>query len=598
MADAIIWMAMMSSDLLDAHQLAAELRLISNDDASFLNDLQLSKIDLTVDPEQWVRQVHNKIADLEVSIRKNRYAQYQNGGPKPLRSNGLPDWAEKERSQALQRSISAYAMLSERIKSRIARRSPPASSLFSAVQLALDVADIRTGLQLTKTSSTQIIFNQLSAIDIRLCLEWANHSEVSQNQIDEHYLTTLLGEYEATRLLSARAAELASISYYRALGNKVEDVSINQIYRTDSRWQECDLVVDGRPIDVKNARRSFSSKDSYVEHCVPRFKIDRATGSEVTINGVLSEYCAIADITGVGYQCRILGEVRVSDIRKLYVWARQRFGRFLSLEGLWKPDYQPGWVFEYPIQHYPQRVKSISKIGGLVNQLRSCGIADEQIPGWLHTLNAEPVPEPRIATEKLGILNDLRSMGREIGFSRPALFIFVMGLFLEVMISRQPGKTEDSLRELLFARGQGGSVSPLGLEDSQQYVANLIGILAGVRDEVFRQQIDLTGFKMTHPSVLRGLKRSGSWISLLAYCGGRLDFFGKSVKCGATPLFFGKHEVCSSCGYLVCDRCGYCSRNCDLVTNRQRSVAKQNHSKENSDDDWLSQSEQIIKTDR
>lgn len=187
----------MSSDLLDAHQLAAELHLISKDDASFLVDLQLSKIDLTADPEQWVQQVRKRIADLDVSTRKNRYAQYQNGGPKPLRPNGLPDWAEKKRYQALQRSISAYAMLGERIKSRIALRSPPASSLLSAVQLALDLANTLTGLQLTKTSSTQIVFNELSAIDIRLCLAWANHSEVSQNKIDEHYLTTLLGEYEA-----------------------------------------------------------------------------------------------------------------------------------------------------------------------------------------------------------------------------------------------------------------------------------------------------------------------------------------------------------------------------------------------------------------
>lgn len=106
---------MLSGDFHGAYKFAAELHLISKDDENFLIDLQLSKIDFTDDPEQWIQLVNKKIADLEILIHNNRYAQYRNGGPKPLRQNGLPDWAEKERYGDLQHAISAYAVLGERI---------------------------------------------------------------------------------------------------------------------------------------------------------------------------------------------------------------------------------------------------------------------------------------------------------------------------------------------------------------------------------------------------------------------------------------------------------------------------------------------------
>lgn len=447
---------------------------------------------------------------------------------------------------------------------------------FAALQLAAEIKiatlQLAAEIQKTQTKSLVRLARMPSPRDVKLCLAWAGVYSDALTHPNGTALSAQLEHYEASRLLSARFAELAAADYYVALGHKVTDISITQIEEGTDQWKDFDLLVDGRPVDVKNARRSFSSPESYVEHCVPRFKQARGIDAEVSIVGVLSDYHTAEKIMGDETAYQILGEVRVSDIRQLYVWMRKRFSHLLNLDGLWKAGYQPGWVFEYPKEHYPGRTTAtVVMAREIISQFIRANISADSIPGWLLTLcqDRELVGQLKISAEKHRILCDLHSLSEQLGFTRPALFVYVMGFLLESIANEvQANLVEGVLRDLIFVEG-----SPLGLEDTQGYIAELVDVLLRVQNESIRQKIKFVAFKLTHPSILRGQRCDGSWMTLLAYCGG-WRVFPVKVKCGAAPLFFGQNEVCPSCGHLVCDECGYCSQNCDLVVKRQEAVAR------------------------
>lgn len=559
---------------LDALKVAAELKLISEDDANLAREVLDRGFELSDSPEKWIDQIEMKLAELERAFQQSPYHRYLNGGRRPITYSGHNDWGAKDQYKATQTSIAELVGFNERIKGRLGQGIGGTTTLAYMLKAALGLTKILGDVQQTQADSNQLIIEPPKADDIRLCLTWAGQGATAAQHLDAQYLITALGDYEANRLLSARVAEHAAAKYYEAIGYVVIDVSIGQIGNSDDRWKDHDLLVNGRPIDVKNARRSFSSRDSYVEHCVPRFKQSRASGAEVSITGVLSEYSAVGKLEESISDCRILGEVTVSEIRRLYAWARRRFGHVLNIDGIWKPEYQPGWIFEYPPEHYPSRVAAITGIPGMIEKLKARGIASGRIPGWLLSL----CPDRELALSLAGsnqrrrILGDLHSLHDHIGFSRPGLFIYVMGLFLESIANgEQADQLDGPLRELFFIRGS-TSLRPLGLEDSQNYVANLIGMLVRVQNEALRQNIKFTTFRLAHPSILRGQRDSGSWMTLLAYCGGWREVPVRA-RCGATPLFFGQHEICQNCGHLICDDCGYCSHGCGLVVQRQSDVA-------------------------
>ena len=557
---------------LDALKVVAELKLISEYDDSLAREVLDRGFELSDRPEKWIYQVEEKLAELERTIQQSPYHRYLNGGRKPITSSGRDDWVAKDQYKAIQTSIAELLGFRERIKGRLGQGIGGTATFAHMLEVALCLTKILSDVQHTKADSSQLVMGPPKADDIRLCLAWAGQSATSAQCMDIKYLATALGDYEANRLLSARVAEHAAAKYYEALGHEVLDVSIGQFGSSDDRWKNHDLLVSGRPVDVKNARRSFSSHDSYVEHCVPKFKQSR--GAEVSITGVLSEYRLVREIEEETSSCRILGEVTISEVRRLYAWARARFGHILNIAGIWNSEYQPGWIFEYPPEHYPCRNEAIAGIPGLIEKLKISGIASNRLPGWLLPLcpDRELALSQTQSDQMTRILVDLFSLNDDIGFSRPGLFIFVMGSFLESIANgEQTGQLEVALRELLIIRGS-PNPRPLGLEDSQNYVVNLIGILVEVQNEAQRQRIKFSAFKLTHPSILRGQRDSGSWMTLLAYCGGWRDAPVRA-RCGATPLFFGQHAVCPNCGHLICDDCGYCSHGCNLVVQRQFDVA-------------------------
>ena len=404
--------------------------------------------------------------------------------------------------------------------------------------------------------------------DLHLCMAWSGKQIHSGANIEEsfNHLVSLIGSYDACRLLSARLAEKTASTYYEALGKSVTDVSILQLAGQDQRWRDFDLLVDGRPIDVKNARESFSSPDTYVEHCVPRFKLDRESGIDVSIVGVLSPYMTESKILAGEESSLILGEAHVQDIRDLYVWMRRRFGNGLNLNGLWRYGFLPGWIFEYSDSHYRNRAAAIKNIGALLQRIREqLPILLRIVPDWQIVLCADRNLITRLETTnpKRRILEDLISLRDQIGLSRPTLFVFAMGILLEAMLNDDLAEdVARTLRQLLFVNSD--SKLPLGLSDTQEYISSLINILPIVQQEATRQGIRFSCFKMPHPSILRGQRQDLSWMTLLAYCGGWREVPVRA-RCGASPLFFGSHESCPSCGHLVCGECGFCSTACALV---------------------------------
>jgi len=427
-------------------------------------------------------------------------------------------------------------------------------------------------LQAHEAATLTLISPKVKTRDITLCFKWGN-LDVPANQNTQN-LSAMLGNYDALRLLSARAAEVAVAEYYISLGQEVTDISIRQLDDGDDQWKDLDLFVGGRPIDVKNARKSFSSPESYVEHCVPRFKTDRKSNAQISIAGVLSDFSSERDILSGLSSCQILGETNVSVIRKLWSWMHTRFGKKFNVDGIWRQGFVPGWSFEYPETQYLRRSEAIAGLGEVVGKLtKGCLHPEQDIPGWILSLcpNREMVENIGIPGEKGNILTDLHRMDTEIGYSRPSLYLYVMGVMLESMLNERPVVELSSiLRELIFPAPY--TTIPLFLLDTQEYISNLIFLLSRVSEEAIRKDIRFAGFAMSHPSILRGQKVDRSWMTLMAYCGGWRTKPVR-VRCGSAPLFFGNEESCPSCGNLICEHCGYCSNTCDLVHNRQEAVA-------------------------
>lgn len=449
-------------------------------------------------------------------------------------------------------------------------------AVLEALGIVEVISSIAAALESQKTPTSHSPIHTFGIIDATLCMAWLDF------QLDESVEfwagVCSVEKYSRCLVYSARTAELAALSYYRALGHIVEDVSAQQLEGKSKDWVTFDIRASNRCIDVKNARQALHGPGHFVKHCVPRFKTDRTSLQDVAILGVLSDYRSSPDDYVKSLQTvTVLGEVTIQDLRGIYRWARARFGNGLDLEGLWKPQYVSGWLFEYPDEHYVGRSSAIQAVQPQLRRMKDAGCTGNEVPGWMLVLcKADSViAEFEMDEARRVLVNELRAIQIAVGLNRRSLYVYAMGLTLECLSHKTaPGEILARLLSILKIGMPWGSESTLlGLRDPQSYVEHLIETLTEIGQAAIERGLELTGFKLTHPAILLGIESSGRTSTLLAYCGGWQSQPFKA-QCGNAPLTLARHSSCAVCGHLICDNCGHCANNCPACQTRQEKIVE------------------------
>lgn len=438
--------------------------------------------------------------------------------------------------------------------------------------------ELKNGLIFNKNYSGGV-FEKKDAI---LCLKWANIN-VNYDNLDGAWevikiLQEFTSYYNVLRLVSARFAEKQVLNFYERFLPK--DISFHQVSGESSLWKDFDIEVKNTYLDVKNARPSFSGNGSYIEHCVSDFKKNRNNGNYVSIVGVLSEYKNnINDLISLNFSCSILGEVNVNDARSLYSWMRKRFGDYIDLSGMWGKGVVPGWMFEYSDEYYSIRNIGIDHITLMLD--RYCELNGDAIdfPPWVYLLDSRyrAPPESWSSLEK-NIYDDLKNLQASINISRRSIYLYILCFSLcELANKRSISNFLTVVERFIKIKSDNfGGSSILFLIDPHDtgYIESLISLLLILNEEYFKKIEDsYVRFKMTHPLILKGFQKDGIERTVMAYCGG-WRLIEPMVRCGKMPLVFGKNINCKTCGYLICDECGFCNNKCHESKMRQTNLAK------------------------
>lgn len=426
------------------------------------------------------------------------------------------------------------------------------------------------------------------------------------------------------KMLSARAAEKAVKHFYERIGSSVEDVAIRQLDGGTDEWKTHDLLVDGTiAVDVKNARRPMNGKDFYVEHTVPRFKLDRS-GRNVRIAGILSPYLQLEFLRNPR---KAASKFEVDDLVFLGETSREQIDRLSStftsahLEVIRSSERTiPNWVFGYPETSYRAFVDRVGQFK------RDCDWPEDS--EWQHVLSdsekvsAIPglcvagVPLPRaiaskLSPQQLGFYERLQvTVGSPPAL--PAIFLTVLSDFLERLKEDDPGYSPQGYLPILFPniprhsavspdmrRASGwppqlayplGAIDPLGLV--RALVDTLTALWLGRKKTSLAR---FSSFRFGGLGILQGREATQArWMTLVAYCGGTIyqtDESGTVLvndegepkyvkgKCGRSPLVIGRDRTCVDCGKLICSTCGFCSDSCQsklfqgvAATNRRRQT--------------------------
>ena len=406
----------------------------------------------------------------------------------------------------------------------------------------------------------------ISREDCRLITAWTNQNYDNINGPSD--LVNQLSEEKIRRLWSARLGELAALKYFGQFSNDVQDVSLTQIENRQKDWITHDLFADDVAYDVKNSRRSFSSRESYSEHCVPEFKQERRHNSDVVIVGVLSDYLTSQNIRQEqNGESEILGTVNALEIRTLCHWLDRNFSGVLDTSILGKSKFLPGWIFEYPALHQPGRNSGLEQAKAM---LREIGTEGKQLPliKWMASFEDNPqVVAPYLNKESDEIIwRTLRSADAGTGLSKRAVFLAILGVTLQESLRVETSYQPSDWRDWIFSNKSIDlqcKYLPLGMIDRGQYIENLIKMLQIIWDNAKLRLFDFRYFKLIHPSILKGQDVSGAWYTLIAYCGGWRS--NPVAKCGKTPIHMGNCNWCDICQHLICLECSHCSNGCQAT---------------------------------
>jgi hypothetical protein len=432
--------------------------------------------------------------------------------------------------------------------------------------------------------------------DIRVCIDY-EHINVSYepNYIynlftDSDYKLTKQWiqktnnyEFEYSRMISARGAEIASKFFYESLNYKVIDSAITQLNYKDDSWKFYDLSVGNKCIDVKNSRGVLNEKLSYTEHCIPRFKENR-NGNNIYILGVISPYFkldkgeeklihnAFRSNSNIENMVTILGETSLESINQY----SDRFSNKNLQIDLSKTNFIPDWILEYPEEFYRSRNilknKFLKKNIELPSAVEYRQINQNIIPFFLSCgldlpndyLEADAF-ETILNDVQINFYNRLKVQARKT-VTKPFLYLAILKHFTEklkdVDINYNP---QDYIKILYY---EGNYKYPLGIYDPTLIIKKFIDTLERLWKQkdgkIFQKYIT---FKYNQKGVLLGkTSMSSSWDTLLAYCGG---FIEKKGNCGFKPLNRSIHDICS-CNKIICPVCGFCKDGCSECLPRMK----------------------------
>jgi hypothetical protein len=441
----------------------------------------------------------------------------------------------------------------------------------------------------------KIITPPLNADDIRLVLAWKNKSLPIGTEPTLISMLDILDGWDISRLCSARSAELAAAQFYRQLGSTVTDVSIGQLNNHDTDWKTHDLIVDGKPVDIKNARQSFSDPSRYSEYLVPQFKEERRAGRAVSIVAVFSEYLSAGHLlAGESAQCTIIGEASQAELDSLVQWINSTFdGVLFSKEGSFSTGAKlPGWCFDYDTDMQAdgnvagalERIGQQAALSSLSLSEAGCSLMPFAFTSEKSLIKSMLERKHAAPEHSLQIWESLRSMKSFIGWSRRSLFIFVVGYTLAQAKSGVQDWSPNLLTEWLFLdKSKKATYWPMCLYDPLRYIAGIITSMAVLWRKSRETLNRLSSFRLASPWILIGSDANGNELTLMAYCGGWIKDGNRNVKCGQSPLILGVDQSCPHCNRLICHKCGYCTNNCTGMAMRQReslSTALEVHSSE------------------
>ncbi len=477
--------------------------------------------------------------------------------------------------------------LKQKVEEKHRRQQKARSKLESAFKTIIDPYGRLSQQALSDHIDAQLPHPELDMRDIQLSLEWSRSDELKSDINPAESQTIARGKYqknpELGRVLSARAAEKAAITFFRWHSFTVEDISVKQVIDPlNSEWATYDLIVNGFPVDVKNARRSAQNRDSYVEYCVPRFKQDRHN-EDVSIAGVLSNYL---------WPCHILMPKDAQCDTAILMLGTTTWRRILSLKTEFeRPNFLqidvspssnviqflPPWLFEFESSLYQRRDKAIdqakqlpmpgSKLWRIWQKRRDYStFANKQLLPILIAARRdfeEHWEKELLQDWEWDFILTVRSQIDRVGLSLPFLFCSILSHFLKMVASEEAGSgyTPSQYRRLLFFDGAHLD-RPLFIFDPLKTIDSLIKTLTILWDA---EKTSIRAFRMFRLSGLNILQgRTGAesddhWKTLVAYCGGRIE--GKG-KCGYAPLVLGSVPHCPKCGKLICPKCGFCSQKC------------------------------------
>lgn len=377
---------------------------------------------------------------------------------------------------------------------------------------------------------------------------------------------------ETGRMLSARLAEKAVMSFFEDKGTAVTDVSIGQLSPNEFNWKLYDLEASGMHIDVKNARRSKRNPRRYVSHCVPQFKQARDS-TAVHVAGVLSPWNTVDEMSAAGTTVLFLGLTNAKKIDTLSRMLDDGPLRLTLADGLRGPKFLPPWLFNYPDSDYIARKSALTKLQTLpFPDWRLCReVSLWPLPAFLASGRFHDTTfTSQLTSGQQAFLSLLHDRTKRAPLTLPVVFLSLLEHFLILLRARSPDQFHvDKYALLIFPTID--RTRPFFLYDPLETVDTLLSTLSTMWSSTTSLN-DFREFRLVDLNILVGKRPTDSrWITLFAYCGGWIEE-PTLQPCATTPLVFGECETCS-CGKLICPNCGFCSIGCEAF--RKRSIERE-----------------------